>query len=455
MAIKITDSFFVNNGDTTKVQLRYPKPGVIIMQTPKNEYRLNKNGTVERNDGVDWVIPVTEDPDYHKNLILQADKNKTNQPVNILKYYWNKIFKNEQGGIMNYAEYLQQGGTAQPSIEEQVAQLVQAAMSGDQEAGQQIEQIMQAAQQGDPKAQQLAQLIQQIAQKLKSTQQPTAMKCGGKVRAKVKKACGGKKMEKGGEASIKKEAKGGKQPCPCTLHRVGGKLIEVDCNGVPVHYAQQGDNTGNWFTRLVDRFASAARQSGANYTPGAGSIAGSIVDGTPSGIVGSPAQESTGNNGVQAQNQRLTTPKQSGNFIAWLKENAPEYVGLNKRRELAAKYGISSANGYTGSLEQNLALWDKMRQDKQKGIQFGGPDVQRIESSAALNPTRITVDNATASAPLAVTRNGDIVRTSSLTTGQALSQLNTPAWEEYSRRLRQGILSSKNGGKMSYADYLK
>jgi len=50
---------------------------------------------------------------------------------------------------------------------------------------------------------------------------------------------------------------------------------------------------------LVDRFASAARQSGANYTPGAGSIAGSIVDGTPSGIVGSPAQESTGNNGVQ------------------------------------------------------------------------------------------------------------------------------------------------------------
>jgi len=58
----------------------------------------------------------------------------------------------------------------------------------------------------------------------------------------------------------------------------------------------------------------------------------------------------------------LTTPKQSGKFfIDWLKENAPEYVGLNKRRELAAKYGLSSANGYTGSPEQNLALWNRMR----------------------------------------------------------------------------------------------
>ena len=139
---------------------------------------------------------------------------------------------------MNYTQYLQQGGTAQPSIEEQVAKLVQAAMSGDEQANQQINQIMQAAEQGDPKAQQIAQLIQQITQKL---QQPATMKCGGKVRAKIKKACGGKKMEKGGEAKIKKEAKGGK-PCPCILKKVGGKLIEVDCEGNPVIKAQAGTN---------------------------------------------------------------------------------------------------------------------------------------------------------------------------------------------------------------------
>lgn len=144
---------------------------------------------------------------------------------------------------MNYAQYLQQGGQTL-SIEEQVTSLVQAAIQGDRQANDQINQIMQAAEQGDQKAQQLAQLIQQVAQKLQ-TEQPEAMKCGGKVRSKMKKACGGKvkakvkkascgkKMEKGGETPIKKEAKGGK-PCPCTLHKVGGKLIEVDCNGIPV-----------------------------------------------------------------------------------------------------------------------------------------------------------------------------------------------------------------------------
>lgn len=127
---------------------------------------------------------------------------------------------------MNYAQYLQQGGQA-PSIEEQVASLVQAAMQGDQQANDQISQIMQAAEQGDPKAQQLAQLIQQVAQKLQEAQ-PEAMKCGGKVRAKIKKACGGKKLEEGDK--IKKAKKG----CPCTLHRIGGKLVEVDCNGIPI-----------------------------------------------------------------------------------------------------------------------------------------------------------------------------------------------------------------------------
>lgn len=165
---------------------------------------------------------------------------------------------------MNYAQYLQQGGQA-PSIEEQVASLVQAAMQGDQQANDQINQIMQAAQQGDPKAQQLAQLIQQVAQKLQAQggEQPSAMKCGGKVRAKIKKACGGKKMEKGGEALVKKEAKGGK-PCPCTLHKVGGKLVEVDCNGIPVAkngavlFAKRGNSapilSDQWFLDLGKSF---------------------------------------------------------------------------------------------------------------------------------------------------------------------------------------------------------
>lgn len=60
---------------------------------------------------------------------------------------------------------LQQGG----QMEQQLAQLVQAAISGDQQATQQIDQIMQAAKKGDQKAIQLAQYIQAIAQKLQGS----------------------------------------------------------------------------------------------------------------------------------------------------------------------------------------------------------------------------------------------------------------------------------------------
>lgn len=59
----------------------------------------------------------------------------------------------------------QQGG----NMEQQIVSLVQAAMSGDQQATQQINQIMQAAKSGDKRAVQLAQYIQQVAQKLQGS----------------------------------------------------------------------------------------------------------------------------------------------------------------------------------------------------------------------------------------------------------------------------------------------
>lgn len=65
-------------------------------------------------------------------------------------------------------------------LQEQIVQLVQAAMQGDQQAAQQIEQIMQAAQQGDQQAAQIAQLIQEVAQQLQG-QQVQAAKFGAKL----------------------------------------------------------------------------------------------------------------------------------------------------------------------------------------------------------------------------------------------------------------------------------
>lgn len=69
-------------------------------------------------------------------------------------------------------------------LQQQVVQLVQAAMQGDQKAQQQIQQIMQAAQQGDQQAAQIAQLIQAVAQQMQQQsqeQQVRAAKFGAKL----------------------------------------------------------------------------------------------------------------------------------------------------------------------------------------------------------------------------------------------------------------------------------
>ena len=120
----------------------------------------------------------------------------------------------------------QEGGMA-ADPQEQIVQLVQAAMGGDQQASAQIQQIMQAAQQGDQQAGQLAQVIMQVMNQMQGgapqEQAPIArngaklnyikklkgecpegyemsyFKAGGKVckkcQKKVEKDCGGKKMK--------------------------------------------------------------------------------------------------------------------------------------------------------------------------------------------------------------------------------------------------------------------
>lgn len=89
-------------------------------------------------------------------------------------------------------------------LQQQIVQLVQAAMQGNQQATQQIQQIMQAAQQGDQQAAQIAQMIQQVAQQMQQ-QQVRAAKFGAKLNyiKQLKGQCpDGYKMEyykKGGQ----------------------------------------------------------------------------------------------------------------------------------------------------------------------------------------------------------------------------------------------------------------
>ena len=105
----------------------------------------------------------------------------------------------EDGGILSQAP-------------KELIDLVQAAMS-DESAFQQLSQLIS-------QRPELKDVVQQIAAELQVTQ---TMKCGGSV----------KKKQMGNKINRKKMmAKGG---CPCMLHKVGGKLIEVDsCTGLPV-----------------------------------------------------------------------------------------------------------------------------------------------------------------------------------------------------------------------------
>ena len=111
-----------------------------------------------------------------------SDKDRTE--YEILNRRFNEaasVSKKQQGGQMQ-----------QQDVQQQIIQLVQAAMQGDQQATQTIQQVMQAAEQGDQQAQQLAQMIQQVAEQMKG--QVTMAKLGSKLKyiKSLKYAKGGK-----------------------------------------------------------------------------------------------------------------------------------------------------------------------------------------------------------------------------------------------------------------------
>lgn len=129
-------------------------------------------------------------------------------------------------------------------LQQQIVQLVQAAMQGDQQATQQIQQIMQAAQQGDQQAAQLAQMIQQVAQQMQQ-QQVQAAKFGAKLNyiKQLRGVCPDgyemKYFKAGGQlckqcvAKQKKMEEGGKAPSnPVDAFKCGRKMKKKACGGL-------------------------------------------------------------------------------------------------------------------------------------------------------------------------------------------------------------------------------
>lgn len=140
-------------------------------------------------------------------------------------------------------------------LQQQIVQLVQAAMQGDQQATQQIQQIMQAAQQGDQQAAQLAQMIQQVAQQMQQ-QQVQAAKFGAKLNyiKQLRGVCPdgyemqyfkqggpmGTKLCKQCVAKQKKMEEGGKAPSnPVDAFKCGRKMKKHE-NGGNIDFSKCG-----------------------------------------------------------------------------------------------------------------------------------------------------------------------------------------------------------------------
>lgn len=210
----------------------------------RNHYGYNSGATVTI-DGKSYPIMVstgTYNPgsrdrfndhtyalDEETGMVRAVDENWMGIPTNKWKdganwIYWDEsVGVKKQGGTMNRVKYFQQGGPApQQDIQQQVIQLVQAAMSGDEKATQTVNQIMEAAKAGDKQAAQIAQMIQQVAQQIQG--QATTAKWGAKLGyiRSLKFAKGGKTCP-ACEKKVEMKACGGKK----APRKDGGGWLEL------------------------------------------------------------------------------------------------------------------------------------------------------------------------------------------------------------------------------------
>lgn len=148
---------------------------------------------------------------------------------------------------MKWLSKFQDGGQLRKIIGS-LTSLVKRAQNKDTEAVQQIKAILE-----DSQAAQLLDMVRQTAPELLDAMESIAqnvemeknggsvylhsLKCGGKS----KKARKTKKAENGQELNVKpaRLAKG-KKLCPCSLKKIGGRIVEVDCDGNIVWNKQGG-----------------------------------------------------------------------------------------------------------------------------------------------------------------------------------------------------------------------
>lgn len=240
---------------------------------------FDKDGKLLDVQAMRWGVEGGLDGFYPTQWPTKADSIYN---ANAAKTYSTQVFKQvprqENGGNMNYYQYLQEGGAAENQMGQVVSQVIAALKQNPEETlkklremGEQGEQLFEMAVQSDPELQEMFSQSMKCGGKVKTKVKEDKCggkvrpkvkedKCGGKVRPKVKKAKCGKKLQEGDK--IKKVYTG----CACQLKKVGGKLIEVDsCTGLPVkrNGGVMKFQPGGWFKNPFSSWEEFQRQFGA------------------------------------------------------------------------------------------------------------------------------------------------------------------------------------------------
>lgn len=138
-----------------------------------------------------WSDPVFSNiTNYNPNNIVSPYQNVNNNNQSVFNFVdpsKNSTTTHKFGGRLMYKYQIggempqQQNAGTDDDMQQQVEQLVQAAMSGDEEANKVIQSIQEAAQQGDQQAAQMMEMIQSVAQQMQQGQAPVSAKYGAKL----------------------------------------------------------------------------------------------------------------------------------------------------------------------------------------------------------------------------------------------------------------------------------
>lgn len=221
---------FTNFASMRDYVMRKPDSNFARLAT---DYLKTKHNLTWDSSPVEIEKALNVNGNYHRGR--GGDLYDIGQVLNAFAGTQDKIngYEPEYKNIMKTKKYQAGGAAPQGDPQEQIIQLVQAAMQGDQQATAQIQQIMQAAQQGDPQAGQIAEMIMQVMNQMQGGA-PQAARNGAKLNY-IKRLKG--ECPEGYEMAYFKA--GGKvcKKCQKVMKNCGGGKSKKACGGLKFHRA--------------------------------------------------------------------------------------------------------------------------------------------------------------------------------------------------------------------------